>query len=152
MENVFKKAFRILELDERKDRWVKVEQDFHGNFQVNVTWVFCLFLRCPWLNRAHSGLVLKISSLCTSYRTRMSSTIETVDVPTGRRDMDLHRRLRGEWANNIINGDVTWSVRCTNQFQKPPIPSPSIPQAFDWSFAPYSGEFDPKWGLHPFMW
>ena len=152
MENIFKKAFRILELDERKGRWVKVEQDFHGNFQVNVTWVFCLFLRCPWLNRAHSGLVLKISSLCTSYRTRMSSTIETVDVPTGRRDMDLHRRLRGEWANNIINGDVTWSVRCTNQFQKPPIPSPGIPQAFDWSFAPYSGEFDPKWGLHPFMW
>ena len=47
MENVFKKAFRMLELDERKGRWVKVEQDFHGNFQVNVTWFFCLFLRCP---------------------------------------------------------------------------------------------------------
>ena len=26
-------------------RWV-VEQDFHGNFQVNVTW-YLLFLRCP---------------------------------------------------------------------------------------------------------
>ena len=33
---VFRKAFRILGLDERKGRWV-VEQDFHGNFQVNVT-------------------------------------------------------------------------------------------------------------------
>ena len=32
---VFKKAFRILGLDERKSGWV-VEQDFHGNFQVNV--------------------------------------------------------------------------------------------------------------------
>ena len=34
---VFRKAFRILGLDERKGRWV-VEQDFHGNFQVNITW------------------------------------------------------------------------------------------------------------------
>ena len=34
---VFRKAFRILGLGERKGRWV-VEQDFHGNFQVHVTW------------------------------------------------------------------------------------------------------------------
>ena len=33
---VFRKAFRILRLDEMKGRWV-VEQDFHGNFHVNVT-------------------------------------------------------------------------------------------------------------------
>ena len=39
---VFKKAFRILGLDERKGRWV-VEQDFHGNFQVNVTCFFAFF-------------------------------------------------------------------------------------------------------------
>ena len=39
MRNFFKKAFRILELDERKGKRV-VEQDFHGNFQVNVTWFF----------------------------------------------------------------------------------------------------------------
>ena len=32
MGKVFKKAFRILGLDERKGRLV-VEQDFHGNFQ-----------------------------------------------------------------------------------------------------------------------
>ena len=32
----FRKAFRILGLDERKGMWV-VEQDFHCNFQVNVT-------------------------------------------------------------------------------------------------------------------
>ena len=32
MRKVFKKAFRILGLDERKGRLV-VEQDFHGNFQ-----------------------------------------------------------------------------------------------------------------------
>ena len=39
---VFRKALRILRLDERKGRWV-VEQDFHGNFQVNVTWFLAFF-------------------------------------------------------------------------------------------------------------
>ena len=33
----FRKAFRILGLGERKGRWA-MEQDFHGDFQVNVTW------------------------------------------------------------------------------------------------------------------
>ena len=36
---VFRKAFKILGLNERKGRWV-VEQDFPGNFQVIVTWFF----------------------------------------------------------------------------------------------------------------
>ena len=36
------KAVRTLGLNERKGRWV-VEQNFHGNFQVNVTPVFTLF-------------------------------------------------------------------------------------------------------------
>ena len=40
--NVFRKALRILGLDERKGRWV-VEQDFHGNFQANVTCLFAFF-------------------------------------------------------------------------------------------------------------
>ena len=39
---VFGKAFRILELDRRKDRWV-VKQDVHGNFQVNATRFFAFF-------------------------------------------------------------------------------------------------------------
>ena len=39
---VFRKAFRILGLDERKGRWV-VEQHFYGNFQVNVMWFFAFF-------------------------------------------------------------------------------------------------------------
>ena len=39
---VARKTFRIVGLDKRKGRWV-VEQDFHGNFQVNVTWFFALF-------------------------------------------------------------------------------------------------------------
>ena len=39
VEKVFRKAVKILELDERKGKWV-VEQDFHGNFRVNITWFF----------------------------------------------------------------------------------------------------------------
>ena len=36
---VFMKAFRILGLGERNG----MEQDFHGDFQVNVTWFFASF-------------------------------------------------------------------------------------------------------------
>ena len=39
---ILRKAFRILEFDERKGRWV-VGQDFHGNFQANVTWFVAFF-------------------------------------------------------------------------------------------------------------
>ena len=39
---VFRKAFRILGLGERKGRWA-MEQDFQGDFQVNVTWFFASF-------------------------------------------------------------------------------------------------------------
>ena len=37
MGRVFRKAFRILGLAESKGRWV-MGQDFHGDFQVLVTW------------------------------------------------------------------------------------------------------------------
>ena len=37
MGRVFRKAFRILGLGEMKGRWA-MEQDFHGDFQVIVTW------------------------------------------------------------------------------------------------------------------
>ena len=39
---MFKKAFSILELEERKDRRV-VKQDFHGNYQVNVIYIYIFF-------------------------------------------------------------------------------------------------------------
>ena len=59
---VFRKAFRIFGLDERKGRWV-VEQDFHANFQVNVTWFFAFFygvldwivLILVWFDRVVKG-------------------------------------------------------------------------------------------------
>ena len=46
---VFGKAFRFLELDARKLKWM-VEQDFHGDFQVNVACFVRLSLGPPWLN------------------------------------------------------------------------------------------------------
>ena len=45
--NIFRKALRILELDERKGRWVE-EQDFHGNFQVNVRCLLSLTELCSF--------------------------------------------------------------------------------------------------------
>ena len=39
---VLRKAFRILGLGERKGRWT-MEQDFHGDLQVNLTWFFLPF-------------------------------------------------------------------------------------------------------------
>ena len=63
---VFRKAFRILGLGERKGRWV-MEQDFHGDFQVDVTWFFACFsgvldwivLILVWFERSlHSAQVL----------------------------------------------------------------------------------------------
>ena len=61
--NSFRKALRILGLGERKGRWV---MRFSCRFSGQCYMVFRLFLRCPWLNCAHSGMVWKISSLCTS--------------------------------------------------------------------------------------
>ena len=42
MGRVFRKAFRILGLGERKGRWV-MKQDFHRDFRVNVSWFFGSF-------------------------------------------------------------------------------------------------------------
>ena len=42
MGRVFRKAFRILGLGEGKGRWV-MEQDFHGDLQVNLGWFFAVF-------------------------------------------------------------------------------------------------------------
>ena len=39
MGRVFRKAFRIFRLGESKGRWV-MEQDFHGDLQVNLAWFF----------------------------------------------------------------------------------------------------------------
>ena len=53
MGRVFRKAFRILGLGERKGRWV-MEQDFQGDFQVLVT---CFLLLSP----------VSLTELCSSW-------------------------------------------------------------------------------------
>ena len=54
---VFRKAFRILGLGERKGRWA-MEQDFHGDFQVNVTRFFFFFSGLVWFEISlHSAQV-----------------------------------------------------------------------------------------------
>ena len=82
-----------------------MKQDFHGNFRVNVTFFFffCLFLRSSRLNRTHSGMDEKISSPCSSQRKKLSLTVKTDDVTSGRRGVDPHGRLcygrfKGEWV------------------------------------------------------
>ena len=63
MGRVFGKAFRILGLGERKGRWA-MEQDFHGDFQVNVTWFFASF----------SGVLDSIVLILASFERSLHST------------------------------------------------------------------------------
>ena len=66
----------LLGLNERKGRWV-VQQDFHGKFQSNVTWVFAFFsVVLDWI----------VLILVWFERSLHSLTIKTDDVTIGRRD------------------------------------------------------------------
>ena len=56
---------------------------------------FGLFLRPSRLNRTHSGMDERISSPCSSQRTKLSFIVKTDDVTSGRRGVDPHGRL---WA------------------------------------------------------
>ena len=64
--------------------------------------VFCLFLRCRWLNCALSGMVWKISLLWTSLL-----DIKTNDVTSGRKGADPHGWLR------VDQGWICLEKRCT---------------------------------------
>ena len=98
---VFRKAFRILGLGERKGRWA-MEQDFHGDFQVNVTWFFASFsgvldwivLILVWFERSlHSAQVSGH---------KLSVTVKTDDVTSSRSTwtgIGGYGRLRSEWFN-----------------------------------------------------
>ena len=91
---VFRKAFRILGLGERKGRWA-VEQDFHGNFQVNVTWFFAFFSGVlDWIVLIRC----RLKDLFTLHKLaeKLSLTIKTDDVISGRKYVDTHARLRCE--------------------------------------------------------
>ena len=55
---------KVLRLDERKGGWV-LEQDFSWEFLGQCYMNFLFFLRPPWLNHAHSGMLWKMSLSCT---------------------------------------------------------------------------------------
>ena len=96
----FWKAFRILELGERKCREV-VKQDFHGNFQLNVAWFFAIFssvldwieLILEWFERSLHFSQVSRQSCLWPLKLMMSQAVEGTWIRTGGSG-----RLRGEWV------------------------------------------------------
>ena len=100
---VFKKAFGILGLDKRKGRWV-VEQDFHGNFQFNVSWFFAFLSGVlDWIGpiqvwfetSLHSTQVSRQSNL---WQSKLMMSVERMWICTGG-----YQQLRGKWVNSKTN-------------------------------------------------
>ena len=77
MGMVFRKAFRILGLGERKGRWA-MEQDFHADFQVNVAWFYV------------TGIGALTSEECAGWE-RVDGTLGAVG-PILRRQSSNHRK------------------------------------------------------------
>ena len=100
---VFTTALRILRLDERKGRWV-IEQDFHGNFRVNVTWFFAFFssvldwivLILVWFERSLHSAHVSRQSCPRLLKLMTSQVVERTWICTG-----SYRQLRGEWVNVV---------------------------------------------------
>ena len=98
---VFRKAFRILGLGERKGRWV-MEQDFHGDFQVLVTWFFASFsgvldwivLILVWFERSLHPAQVSEESCPWPLKLVTSQRVERTWIRTGG-----YGRFRGEWVN-----------------------------------------------------
>ena len=101
---VFRKAFRILGLGERKGRWV-MEQDFHGDFQVLVTWFFASFsgvldwivLILVWFERSRHSAHVCEESCPWPLKLMTSQRVERTWIRTGG-----YGRFRGEWVNCVI--------------------------------------------------
>ena len=97
----FRQAFRILELHDRKGRWV-VEQDVHGNFQVNVTWFSAFFLGAlawivlilVWFERSLHSVHVSGQSCPWPLKLMTSQAVEGTWIRTG-----VYGRLEGEWVN-----------------------------------------------------
>ena len=100
MGKVVRKAFRILELDERKGRWV-VEQDFHGNFQVDVTFFLVFFsgvldwivLILLWFERSLHSAQVSGQSCPWPLKLMMSQAVEGTWICAGG-----YRWLKGKWV------------------------------------------------------
>ena len=116
---VFRKAFRILELGERKGRWA-MEQDFHGDFQVNVTWFFASFngvldwivLILVWFERSLHSAQVSGQSCPWPLKLMTSQRVERTWIRTGG-----YGRFRGEWVkidfqtdSKFILGSKKWPL------------------------------------------
>ena len=96
---VFRKAFRILGLDERKGRWV-VEKDFLANFLINLTWFFAFFsgvldwivLILVWFER-YLNTHVSGQSCPWPLKVTMSQAVEGTWIRRG-----CYGQLRGEWV------------------------------------------------------
>ena len=85
------------------------ETRFSRKFLVNVTCFvvdfFFLFLRSPWLNRAHFGMVWRIPLPCISQGTTLSLVVKTDDVTSRTRNWICtggYGRFRGEFKFESI--------------------------------------------------
>ena len=101
----FRKAFRILGLRERKGRWA-MEQDFHGDFQVNVTWFFAslsgvldwIVLILVWFERSLHSAQVSGQSCPWPLKLMTSQRVERTWIRTGG-----YRRFRGEWVKKPLD-------------------------------------------------
>ena len=97
---VFRKAFRILGLGESKGRWA-MEQDFHGDFQVNVTWFFASFsgvldwivLILVWFERSFHSTQVTAESCPWTLKLMTSQRVERTWIRTGG-----YGRFGSEWV------------------------------------------------------
>ena len=96
----FRQAFRILELHDGKGSRV-VEQDVHGNFQVNVTCFFAFFssvlhwivLIVVWFERSLHSVHVSGQSCPWPLKLMTSQAVEGTWIRTGG-----YGRLEGEWV------------------------------------------------------
>ena len=101
---VFRKAFRILGLDERKGRWV-LEQDFSWKFSGQCYMVFCLFscvldwimLILVWFERTLHSLKVSRQSYPGQSKLMTSQAVERTWICTS-----CYRWFRGERVNFSI--------------------------------------------------
>ena len=107
---VFRKAFRILGLGERKGRWV-MEQDFHGDFQVIVTWFFASFsgildwivLILVWFERSLHSVQVSGQSCPWPLKLMTSKRVERTWIHMGG-----YGRFRGEWVKDFSDTKVVY--------------------------------------------
>ena len=97
---VFRKGFRILGLGERKGRWA-MEQDFRGDFQVNVTWFFASFsgvldwivLILVWFERSLHSAQVSGQSCPWPLKLMTSQRVQRTWIRRGG-----YRQFRGKWV------------------------------------------------------